>query len=394
MTTLHSVLTPAGSLPKDAERAVLVGRAFVPGQGAVLVRVTPDAVFDLSRVAPTMSHLLELTDPAARVRTVETPRIADTATVLANSAHDRRNPALPWFLAPCDLQAIKAAGVTFVSSMLERVIEEQTRGDASRAEAARAAVTAVIGDDLSAVRPGSPEALRLKELLIQQGMWSQYLEVGIGPDAEVFTKTQPMSSVGTGAEVGVHPQSEWSNPEPEVVLAVCSSGEVKGATLGNDVNLRDFEGRSALLLGKAKDNNGSCAIGPFIRLFDEHFGIGDVRQCELGVEVQGPEGYVLRGGSSLSMISRDPLDLVAQTCGRNHQYPDGFLLFLGTMFAPTQDRDKAGKGFTHVKGDIVAVSADRLGTLVNRVNTSDAVPPWTYGTMSLMSDLARRGLLA
>jgi fumarylacetoacetate (FAA) hydrolase family protein len=254
-------------------------------------------------------------------------------------------------------------------------------------------VVAVIGDDLAAVKPGSPEAARLKQVLLAQGMWSQYLEVGIGPDAEIFTKSQPMSAVGAGAEIGIHPASEWNNPEPEVVLAVNSRGEVKGATLGNDVNLRDFEGRSALLLGKAKDNNASCAIGPAIRLFDAQFTIADVRRCDLAMRVIGPEGFVMEGSSSLSMISRDPLDLAGQAIGANHQYPDGFVLFLGTMFAPTQDRHGPGQGFTHSVGDLVAISTPRLGTLVNRVNTSDRIAPWTYGSVALMRDLARRGLL-
>jgi fumarylacetoacetate (FAA) hydrolase family protein len=393
MNALADALAPAAALPLDAPDALLVGRAWVEGLGPVVVRVTPEGVHDLSGLAATTSQLLERTDPAADVRAFAAPRLADTAAVLANSAHDRRDPALPWLLAPCDLQAIKAAGVTFVASMLERVIEEQARGDASRAESVRAAVVAVIGENLSAVRPGSPEAMRLKDVLIAQGMWSQYLEVGIGPDAEVFTKSQPMSAVGTGAEVGLHPGSAWNNPEPEVVLAVDSRGQVKGAALGNDVNLRDFEGRSALLLGKAKDNNGSCAIGPFIRLFDAGFGIDTVRRCDLSMQVRGREGFVLQGASSLSKISRDPLDLVAQACGPTHQYPDGFLLFLGTMFAPTQDRHGPGQGFTHVVGDLVTVSTPALGTLANRVNTSDRIPAWTYGTGALMRDLARRGLL-
>jgi len=393
MNTLQHALTVSSALPHDSAGATLVGRAWVPGQGPVLVQVRPDGVYDLSPVAATMSQLLELPTPAQAVAGAASARIADTAAVLANSAHDARDPALPWLLAPCDLQAIKAAGVTFVASMLERVIEEQARGDASRAESVRQAVVAVIGNDLAAVRPGSPEALRLKEVLIAQGLWSQYLEVGIGPDAEIFTKSQPMSAVGTGAEVGLHPGSHWNNPEPEVVLAVDSRGQVKGAALGNDVNLRDFEGRSALLLGKAKDNNGSCAIGPFIRLFDAGFGIEDVRRCDLSMQVTGPEGFVMQGSSSLGKISRDPLDLVAQACGAHHQYPDGFMLFLGTMFAPTQDRHGPGQGFTHVVGDVVTVATPQLGTLANRVNTSDRVPPWTYGSTALMRDLARRGLL-
>ena len=385
-------LTTAAALPADAASALLVGRAQVPGMGPVPVLVDADGVHDISHIAATCSQLLELPDLAATLRSSPGKRIGATADVLAHSAFDARQPAQPWFLAPCDLQAVKAAGVTFVASMLERVIEEQARGDASRADAVRAAVVSVIGNNLAAVRPGSPEALRLKEVLIAQGVWSQYLEVGIGPDAEIFTKSQPMSAVGTGSEVGIHPGSAWNNPEPEIVLAVNSRGEVKGAALGNDVNLRDFEGRSALLLGKAKDNNASCAIGPVIRLFDDGFGIDDVRRCDLAMQVTGADGFVMQGASSLAKISRDPLDLVGQAIGANHQYPDGFMLFLGTMFAPTQDRHGPGQGFTHVVGDVVTVSTPRLGTLANRVNTSDKVAPWTYGTAALMRDLARRGL--
>jgi fumarylacetoacetate (FAA) hydrolase family protein len=386
-------LANASALPSDFERALLVGRAQVAGAGAVLVQVRPDGVFDLSALAATCSELLELPNVAATVRRHPAERLGSTQELLANSAFDARDPSVPWLLAPCDLQSIKAAGVTFVASMLERVIEEQARGDAARAQSVRQAVVAVIGDNLSAVKPGSPEAMRLKEVLIAQGVWSQYLEVGIGPDAEIFTKSQPMSAVGTGAEIGIHPKSEWNNPEPEIVLVVNSRGETVGATLGNDVNLRDFEGRSALLLGKAKDNNASCAIGPFIRLFDAQFGIADVRQADLSMLVVGPEGFRMEGASSIKQISRDPLDLVAHAIGPNHQYPDGLVLFLGTMFAPTQDRFGPGQGFTHAVGDTVAISTPRLGTLVNRVNTSDRIEPWRYGVTALMRDLARRGLL-
>ena len=277
--------------------------------------------------------------------------------------------------------------------MLERVIEEQARGDPAKAESVRRAIVAVIGDDLARVRPGSPDAARLKDALIAEGAWSQYLEVGIGPDAEIFTKSQPMSAVGVGAEIGIHPKSQWNNPEPEIVLVVNSRGRTVGATLGNDVNLRDFEGRSALLLGKAKDNNASCAIGPFIRLFDDTFTIDDIRRCVLSMRVDGPEGFVLEGASSMAMISRDPLDLVGQAIGANHQYPDGLVLFLGTMFAPTQDRLKPGEGFTHVVGDLVTVATPKLGALVNRVNRSDRIPPWAFGAGALMRNLAGRGLL-
>ena len=386
------------TLPQDPHEALLIGRLWVPNLGPVVVAITPQDVLDLSALAPTCSDLLEKREAVSLVREFigagRAPRLTGTTQALANCDETRRQAQQPWFMAPCDLQAVKASGVTFVASMLERVIEEQARGDASRAEAVRQAVVAVIGDNLRSVKPGSPESAKLKEVLLAQGMWSQYLEVGIGPDAEIFTKAQPMSAVGSGAQVGIHPGSQWNNPEPEIVLAVNSRGEVVGATLGNDVNLRDFEGRSALLLGKAKDNNASCAIGPFIRLFDAHFGIDDVRQCDLSLKVQGPDGFVMQGSSSLSQISRDPLDLVSQAMGPYHQYPDGMMLFLGTMFAPTQDRHGPGQGFTHVVGDVVSVSTPQLGTLVNQVTTSDQAPAWTYGTGALMRDLARRGLLA
>ena len=381
------------TLPADAQQATLVGRVWIAGQGPVLVRADHEAVYDLSQLAPTSSALMELPDPAAAVRAHAAPRIASIDEVIANSGADTRVDDRPWLLAPCDLQAVKASGVTFVASMLERVIEEQARGNPALAESVRKEVVAVIGSDLSKVRPGSPEAMELKKVLVAKNLWSQYLEVGIGPDAEIFTKSQPMSAVGTGAEVGIHPKSEWNNPEPEIVLVVNSRGETVGATLGNDVNLRDFEGRSALLLGKAKDNNASCAVGPFIRLFDAGFSIADVRQADLSMKVVGPEGFELDGSSSLSMISRDPLELVAHAIGPNHQYPDGLVLFLGTMFAPTKDRFRPGQGFTHAVGDVVAISTPRLGTLANRVNTSDRTEPWRYGVTALMRDLARRGLL-
>ena len=392
---MNERLSAGACLPGDWERALLVGRAWLPeAAGPALVVLRPDGVYDLSRVAATASAMFELEDPAAAIAAADDlPRLCSPAAILANSAWNRRDEATPWLLAPCDLQAIKASGVTFVSSMLERVIEEQARGDPAKAEAVRKAIVAVIGDDLARVRPGGPEAARLKETLIAHGAWSQYLEVGIGPDAEIFTKSQPMSAVGIGAEIGIHPKSEWNNPEPEIVLVVNSRGRTLGATLGNDVNLRDFEGRSALLLGKAKDNNASCAIGPLIRFFDDAFTIDDVRACELSMRVDGPDGFVLEGSSSMAMISRDPLDLVGQAIGANHQYPDGLVLFLGTMFAPTKDRLKAGEGFTHVVGDIVTVATPKLGALVNRVNRSDRIPPWDFGAGALMRNLAQRGIL-
>jgi len=382
-------------LPVDAGDAVLVGRVYVPScDGPALVAVRDGQLLDLSGVAATSSALVEFEHPARTVRgAMGLPVIGTLADVLANTPDDARDGSKPWLLAPCDLQAVKAAGVTFVASMLERVIEEQARGDPARAEAVRASIAEVIGTDLAAVRPGSAEAARIKEVLIAAKAWSQYLEVGIGPDAEIFTKSQPMSAVGTGADVGIHPKSAWNNPEPEVVLFANSRGTTVGAALGNDVNLRDFEGRSALLLGKAKDNNASCAIGPFLRLFDERFGIDDVRSAEIALRVEGPDGFVMDGRSSMARISRDPLDLVAQAIGPNHQYPDGLVLFCGTMFAPVQDRRGPGQGFTHEIGDVLAVATPRLGALLNRVNRTDAIAPWTFGTRALMANLARRGLL-
>ncbi|MDM0090694.1 MULTISPECIES: fumarylacetoacetate hydrolase family protein [unclassified Variovorax] len=387
----------SSALPRDAATATLVGRIWLPEVGPVLVAVHGDHLHDLSRVAPTLSQLLEGDAPAVAVRAALedgiAPRIAALDAVIANSEESARDATQPWLLAPCDLQAVKASGVTFVESLLERVIEEQARGDASRAEATRQALGSVLGDNLAGIVPGSPEAARVKEVLIAQGAWSQYLEVGIGPDAEIFTKAPVLAAVGTGADVGIHAGSVWNNPEPEVVLAVNSRGQTLGAALGNDVNLRDFEGRSALLLGKAKDNNASCAIGPFIRLFDAGFGIEDVRRITVALQVRGPEGFTLEGSSSLSKISRDPLDLVGQAIGEHHDYPDGLMLFLGTMFAPTQDRHGPGQGFTHVVGDQVTISAPELGALVNRVVHADQAPRWTFGITALMRNLAKRGLL-
>lgn len=381
--------------PQDPDRATLIARIHMPNVGAVLALATPQALYDLSGIAPTSADLLAMNEPAGLIASQRSqlPKLADMQAVLANSRQAQPDVSEPYLLAPCDLQPIKAAGVTFVASMLERVIEEQARGDASKAVAVREKVSQVIGDNLRAIVPGSEKASQVKAVLMEMGLWSQYLEVGIGKDAEVFTKSQAMSAVGYGAQIGIHPESHWNNPEPEVVLAVSPQGVVQGVALGNDVNLRDVEGRSALLLGKAKDNNASCAIGPFIRLFDAHFSIDDVRQCDIALNVKGQDGFVMEGASSMSQISRDPLNLVAQTLNANHQYPDGFMLFCGTMFAPTQDRFAKGQGFTHAVGDSVTVSSPRLGALTNIVNTCDQITPWAYGTRALMRDLAKRGLL-
>lgn len=381
-------------LPHDHGNAILVGRVWDPRvSGPTPVVVDQGNLRDISKLAPTISQLLEREDLVSQLRNPSGFPLVGTLDDVAAASRPGAGSQTLHLLSPNDLQAIKASGVTFVASLLERVIEEQARGDASKADHIRAEITGIIGDDLSQIEPGSKKAAEIKEVLITKGAWSQYLEVGIGPDAEIFTKSPPMSAVGHGAHVGLHPISNWNNPEPEVVLAVSSKGKIVGATLGNDVNLRDVEGRSALLLGKAKDNNGSCAIGPFIRIFDGNFTLETVKQADLEMAVDGPDGYHLDAGSSMSQISRSPESLAAQACGKHHQYPDGFMLFLGTMFAPTDDRGGAGKGFTHEMGDLVTISTPCLGTLCNQVDRSDAIAPWTFGITALMTNLAARGLL-
>lgn len=369
---------------------MFVGRVWRPGIGPALVVHRDGRLIDVTApAAPTMRDLLEMDDPAGWIAAQAGEDIGALAdfTVTAGGEDAAR------LLSPADLQAIKASGVTFAASMVERVIEEQAAGDPDLAAGIRDRIGAAIGANLRGIVPGSDRAAEVARILKAEGLWSQYLEVGIGPDAEIFTKCQPMASVGWGAEVGLHPISRWNNPEPEIVLAVDSRGRIKGATLGNDVNLRDVEGRSALLLGKAKDNNASAAIGPFIRLFDAGYGLDNVRRAELTLRVEGADGFVLDGRSSMDQISRDPADLVAQAMGRHHQYPDGFMLYLGTLFAPTQDRDAPGQGFTHHPGDVVTISEPALGALTNTVRLSTECPPWRFGAAALMRNLAGRGLL-
>ena len=388
-------LRPEDCLPEDAERAILVGRAWVPGDhpGPSPVIIRGADVVDISDTFPTMSELLNTESIESKMDDLNGTKIGVIGSLLENSVWHSQDKKHPYLLAPVDLQAVKACGVTFAQSMLERVIEERAKGDPSAAQGIRNDIQKVIGLDLESIIPGSSEAEQLKEVLIEKDMWSQYLEVGIGPDAEVFTKAQPMSVMGIGAQIGILEKSEWNNPEPEITLAVNARGKILGATLGNDVNLRDIEGRSALLLGKAKDNNASAAIGPFIRLFDENFSLDDVRMAELSLTVRGLDQFTLHGRSSMSKISRDVADLVDETIGRHHQYPDGFCLMTGTLFAPSEDRDKIGGGFTHKVGDTVQISTPTLGALVNEVELSENIEPWEFGAGALMKNLAARGLL-
>ena len=395
--SIRERMTPSNCLPEDGYAGTLITRVELPGAngGPTVAMIREDGVYDIMSVATTVTALMELDNPAASVKSATLgPKLGDLDKLLVNAVANGRDSSKPYLLAPCDLQALKAAGVTFAASMLERVIEERAKGDPQRAVEIRKEINQSIGVDLSEIVPGSDGAQRLKDELIERDLWSQYLEVAIGPDAEVFTKSQPLSGVGPGADVGLHPRSTWNNPEPEVAVIVNSNGDIKGATLGNDVNLRDFEGRSALLLSKAKDNNASCGVGPFIRLFDDTYSLDDLRKCDLSMEVTGEDGYVLQGASSMSQISRDPADIVEQTIGRVHQYPDGFVLMLGTMFAPTEDRDTPGEGFTHKIGDIVSISTPSLGRLINRVDTSDKCEPWTFGIKAFMENLATRGYLS
>ena len=376
---------PETMLPEDWSSGLFVGRIETTvGPSPVLIR--DGRVLDMAAIAPTVSGLLDRDD----LRSVAGNDLGRLGRLPLRAPGPDADFAL---LAPVDLQCIKAAGVTFATSVVERVIEERVRGDSRAQAAARAKLEERVGASLRSVVPGSAEAQALKSALIDEGLWSQYLEVAIGPDAEIFTKAPVLSAVGWGAQVGVRSDSSWNNPEPEVVLIVNARGGIVGATLGNDVNLRDFEGRSALLLGKAKDNNASCALGPFIRLFDRSFTPDDVRGATVSLSVEGPEGYRLTGRSSMREISRDPATLVAQALSE-HQYPDGFALFLGTLFAPIQDRDEEGRGFTHKVGDVVRISSERLGTLVNTVTTSQRAAPWTVGIGALMANLAARGLLS
>ena len=370
-------------LPEDGTSGTLVGRVWRRGavNGPSVVAVRADGLHDITAAAPTVADLCNAPDPVALIRQTKGEFLGPLADLVGD------------LLAPIDLQAIKAAGVTFAVSLLERLIEEHAKGDPGRAEQVRKELNQIIGADVTAIKPGSPEAEALKKTLMARGAWSPYLEVGIGPYAEIFTKAPAMAAVGYGAEIGIRHDSDWNNPEPEVTLIVNAKGDIVGATLGNDVNLRDIEGRSALLLGQAKDNNASCAIGPFVRLFDETFGLDDVRRAKVELEVTGPDQFRLRGQSDLSKISRDPTELVAHAMGRTHQYPDGMALMTGTLFAPTEPRTPGGPGFTHMVGDLVSVRSPRLGTLTTRVNHCDKIPRWTFGATALMRNLAARGLL-
>jgi fumarylacetoacetate (FAA) hydrolase family protein len=395
--------TPEQVIPEAGRVGLWVGRAWLPAAhtqdrvaGPRPIAVCDGRALDLSDICRTTAELLTHDDPIAAIGEPDAlPVLCELDALLDNSLFWNRTPRLndcrqPCLLAPNDLQAVKACGVTFIQSLLERVVEERARGNPAQAKRVRAIITEALGDDLSTVEPGSPATVVLKDKLIDEGLWSQYLEVGIGPDAEIFTKCQPMAAVSFGAQVGVLPQSQWNNPEPEVVLAVSPTGRIQGATLGNDVNLRDYEGRSALLLGEAKDQNASCSIGPFIRLFDDSFDLETLLSGDVHLSITGADGFASRGTNRLGLISRHPRSLVAQACNRNHQYPDGFMLFLGTMFAPVEDRLGNAGGFTHQSDDRVEIAHEHLGTLVNWVNHTNRVPEWTFGTLALIENLLAR----
>jgi len=379
------------------DQGIWIGRVWLPDRlayrkisGPHAVMLSKGDIFDLSDEFGTTSELINKPDPVAELKKGSWEKVGEVSEILDNSLFFRHSPNSPYLLSPNDIQAIKACGVTFIQSLLERVIEEKAKGDPKKSLEIRDVISQKIGADLSGIKPGSPQSVKLKQEFQAQGIWSQYLEVGIGKDAEVFTKAQPLSAVSFGVEVGILKESTWNNPEPEVVLAVSSDGQIKGATLGNDVNLRDYEGRSALLLGEAKDQNGSCSIGPFIRLFDQSFTLKDVKKANIRLSMFGTDGFVSEGLSAMDSISRSPEDLVAQTIGRNHQYPDGLMLFTGTMFAPTMDRDKPGEGFTHHVGDRIEIESEKLGKLVNWVNYCSQIPPWSFGIQQFMDYTSRR----
>ncbi|WP_017611842.1 fumarylacetoacetate hydrolase family protein [Nocardiopsis salina] len=379
---------PVPLLPEDADRATLVGRVWDPETGGprpVLVR--GEQVHDLFSLAPTVSALLESEDALRRLQDVRgRPRWN-----LAELAAAPDEPGAARLLAPVDLQVVKACGVTFADSMVERVIEERCAGDPARAEQVRATVTAAVGSAVGGVEPGSEQARAVKEVLVERGLWSQYLEVGLGPDPEVFTKAPVLASVGYGARVGIPAFSQWNNPEPELVLAVDPRGRPRGCTLGNDVNLRDVEGRSALLLGMAKDNNASSALGPLLRLFDDTFTLDSVREERVRLRVEGAQdGFTLEGENHVGRLSRSFEQLVSATSGAHHQYPDGFVLYTGTLFAPTRDRDRPGEGFTHKDGDRVTISSPHLGSLRNTVGSAEELPRWEFGVGSLFSYLSEQ----
>jgi len=381
------------SHPDLPSSGTLAGRVWLPKVGPAVVKLEGDKLVDVTKTFPTMRDLCEAKNPAKALKAAKGKVVGKVADVIANADAKKHRKGKPWLLSPIDLQAVKAAGVTFAASMLERVIEERTRGDAAAAASVRGKINELVGGDLRAIKPGSDKAEALKQALIKANAWSQYLEVGIGPDAEIFTKAPVLSSVAHNMDVGIHPKSSWNNPEPEIVMVVSSKGKIVGATLGNDVNLRDFEGRSALLLGKAKDNNASASLGPFIRFFDKKFSLDDVRKAELSMKVTGEDKFVMQGHSNMAQISRDPTEIVANAINENHQYPDGLVVYLGTMFAPVDDRGEKGKGFTHHVGDIVEISTPLLGTLRNRVVHTNKAAKWDFGIAAFMRNLAKRKLI-
>jgi len=505
-TIPDSMMSVENTLPKDWKEGTFVGRVWrADVNGPSVVKLDNEGyLVDITTSFPTVSALCEQENPAEAVKAVTGERIGKLSDILATTARHTKKDDKPYLLSPIDLHAVKAAGVTFAESLVERVVEKMAGGDRDKALGIRIGVLSdiatilkkdgalqtlavlrqrydalqgqadngealrTLGVEVAQLRsesinfketpPGSKPALQIRDLLIMKfaafkideavhkyanddpaaaelvraqltrrfkqvtdavnsgkeegfsdatlkeirdflsglgtGAGKSYIEVGLGPKAEIFTKAQPMSSVGHGADAGYLEESKWNNPEPEVVLVTNSRKEIVGAALGNDVNHRDIEGMSELLLGECKDQNASCAVGPFIRLIDKtSFKQEDIDTMKVEVHVKGTDGFELYSDSSMEKISRKPEELVNQMF-KQHQYPDGAVLFCGTMFSPVKDRDEPTKGFTHKVGDHVTIRSDKLGSLTNRMDYTQNVEPWIYGVGKLMQNLAERGVFA
>jgi len=384
-------LTAAQVLPSDGYAGTLVGRALFPGvfPGPCVVAIREDGVHNISGTVPTMAQLLNAPNPLATLQRAlrNCVYLGPLESLLENSTPSTHDPLKPYLLTPIDLQAVKAVGLTFVNGLLQRFADDNG-GAATVAKMEKAA-----GVALGKILPGSEEAARLRTALMEDGLWNDTLEVGFGPDVELFTKAQPLSAVGTGAEIAVLPTSKQTFAEPEVVLMLNADGKICGATLGCDMTARDVEARSLLLLGRAKDQNATCAVGPFIRLFDQTFSLPNVQGMNLTYAFEGADDAVFTDTGSMDQIGRGLITLARQVVNEHHGYPDGVALFTGCMFKAPSSRGASDTPFTHQVGDVVIIKASPLGTLINRVNTTDKVRPWSFGMSDLMANLANRQLL-